>query len=114
MAYSVTQRTNEIGIRMALGATRKDILALVLRHGSLLAFTGIGLGLIVSAAATRLLTTLLFNVAPTDPQTFLGVALLLVVVALGVLRPRTARHPRRSDGGAALRMTAVATCKDCW
>ena len=102
MAYSVTQRTNEIGIRMALGATRKDILTLVLRHGSLLAFAGIGLGLIVSAAATHLLASLLFNVAPTDPQTFLSVALLLVLVALGACYV-PARRATRVDPMVALR-----------
>jgi predicted permease len=102
MAYSVTQRTNEIGIRMALGATRKNILTLVLKHGSLLAFTGIGLGLLVSAAATRLLKSLLFSVAPTDPQTFVGVALLLVVVALGACYI-PARRATRVDPMVALR-----------
>ncbi len=102
MAYSVTQRTNEIGVRMALGATRKDILTLVLKHGSLLAFAGIGLGLLVSAAATRLLTSLLFSVTPSDPQTFLGVALLLVVVALGACYI-PARRATRVDPMVALR-----------
>jgi putative ABC transport system permease protein len=102
MAYSVTQRTNEIGVRMALGATGKDILALVLKRGSLLAFAGIALGLIVSAAATRLLTTLLFDVAPTDPQTFLGVALLLVIVTLGACYV-PARRATRVDPLVALR-----------
>jgi putative ABC transport system permease protein len=82
MAYSVTQRRNEIGIRMALGARREDILRLVLRQGSMLALTGIGLGLIASVFMTRVLSGLLFAVGPTDPQTFLAVALLLVGVAL--------------------------------
>jgi putative ABC transport system permease protein len=82
MAYSVTQRRNEIGIRMALGARREDILRFVLRQGSMLALTGIGLGLIASAFITRALSSLLFAVGPTDPQTFLAVALLLLSVAL--------------------------------
>jgi putative ABC transport system permease protein len=82
MAYSVTQRRNEIGIRMALGARREDILRLVLRQGSMLALTGIGVGLIASVFMTRVLSGLLFAVGPTDPQTFLAVALLLVGVAL--------------------------------
>jgi putative ABC transport system permease protein len=82
MAYSVTQRTNEIGIRMALGAKRKDVFRLVLRQGLTLALIGVGLGLIASVFMTRVLSGLLFAVGPTDPQTFLAVAVLLVSVAL--------------------------------
>jgi putative ABC transport system permease protein len=82
MAYSVTQRRNEIGIRMALGAGREDILKLVLRQGSMLVLTGVGLGLIASVFMTRVLSGLLFAVGPTDPQTFIAVALLLAGVAL--------------------------------
>ena len=81
-AYSVTQRRNEIGIRMALGARREGILSLVLRQGLMLALTGIGLGLIASLLMTRVLSGVLFAVGPTDPQTLLAVVLLLVGVAL--------------------------------
>jgi putative ABC transport system permease protein len=67
---------------MALGATRESILRLVLRQGSLLALAGIGLGLVASILVTRLLSSLLFDVSPSDPMTFLTVASLLVGVAL--------------------------------
>jgi putative ABC transport system permease protein len=82
MAYSVTQRRTEIGIRMALGATREDILRLVLRRGSALAFTGAAIGLLSSMAASRLLSSMLFAVSPKDPTTFFAVAVLLLSVAL--------------------------------
>jgi putative ABC transport system permease protein len=82
MAYSVTQRINEIGIRVALGATRSNILSVILKRGSLLALYGIGIGLIASLALSRLLSTFLFGVRPTDPVTFLAVAAILAAVAL--------------------------------
>ena len=81
MAYTVTQRTIEIGIRIALGARRGDVLRLVLRQGLILAFIGVGCGLIASVFMTRVLSGLLFAVGPTDPETFLAVAVLLVSVA---------------------------------
>lgn len=82
MAYAVTQRTREMGIRMALGAQQRDVLRLVLRQGMLLAGIGIVLGLGGALAATRLLASLLYGVTPTDPTTLAGVVLLLGVVAL--------------------------------
>jgi putative ABC transport system permease protein len=82
MAYSVTQRINEIGIRVALGATRADILTLILRRGALLALCGIAVGLVASVALSRLLTSFLFGVRPTDPLTFSAVAATLAAVAL--------------------------------
>ena len=82
IAYSVTQRRTEIGIRMALGATREDILRLVLRRGSGLAMAGVAIGLLASMAASRLLSSMLFAVSPKDPETFLAVAFLLISVAL--------------------------------
>ncbi|MBA3322615.1 MAG: ABC transporter permease [Pyrinomonadaceae bacterium] len=82
MAWSVAQRTNEIGIRMALGAQSKDVLQLVIKRGMALAFIGVFVGLVASIALTRLLKSLLFGVSATDPLTFAGVALLLVAVAL--------------------------------
>jgi putative ABC transport system permease protein len=82
MAYTVGQRANEIGLRMALGASSSDVLRLVLGQGLLLAAIGLAIGLAGAAAATRLLTSLLFEVKPTDPLTYAGVAALLAVVAL--------------------------------
>ncbi len=82
VSYSVAQRTREIGIRMALGAKQSDVLRLVLAEGFRLAILGVVLGLAGAFAATRVLTNLLFQVKPTDPMTFIGLSLLLALVAL--------------------------------
>jgi putative ABC transport system permease protein len=82
MTYSVAQRRQELGIRMALGATAKDVLQLIVGHGMRLVALGIALGVVGALAASRLLTTLLFRVSPVDAFTFVGVALLLLLVAL--------------------------------
>jgi len=82
IAWTVRQRTREIGVRMALGAQRRAVLALVLGRGLKLAGAGIVLGLIGAISSTQLLRSLLFGVGPTDPITFVVVPLLLVVVAL--------------------------------
>lgn len=82
MAYTVSQRTHEIGIRMALGAQREDVLKQVLREGAQLAALGLALGLVGSLAAARLIATLLFGVKPTDPLTFAAVAVVRASVAL--------------------------------
>ena len=82
MNYSATQRTQEIGIRMALGAKPGDILRLVVGHGMKLTVAGIALGVIASLGLTRVMTNLLFGVTATDLPTFLGVSALLTVVAL--------------------------------
>jgi len=82
MSYSVTQRTHELGIRIALGAKTRDVLKLVLGRGLALTLTGIVLGLVASLALTRFLSSLLFGVSATDPATFGGLALLLITVAL--------------------------------
>jgi putative ABC transport system permease protein len=82
MAYMVTERTNEIGIRMALGAQIKDVIRLVIGRGIKLAFIGIVIGMGGALALTRLMRTLLFGVSTTDPLTFAAIAILLMVVAV--------------------------------
>jgi putative ABC transport system permease protein len=82
MSYVVSLRTNEIGIRMALGAQSGDIWRLVIGRGAQLAFAGVAFGLVGAFALTKLISSLLYGVKPSDPATFFGVALLLVSVAL--------------------------------
>ena len=82
MSYAVTQRTHEVGIRMALGAQRRDVVGLILRQGLRLTLSGIAIGLIAAWAATRLLINMLYGVSATDMSTFAGVSLLLIGVAL--------------------------------
>jgi len=82
MSYSVSQRTREIGIRMALGPQRRDVLQLVIRQGMLLTMVGVGLGLAGSFGLTRLISSLLFGVSATDIGTFGAVSSLLFVIAL--------------------------------
>jgi len=82
MSYAVTQRTHEIGIRMAIGAQSRDVFQMILGQGMLLALIGIGLGLVGAFALTRLMATMLFGVEPTDPTTFAVIAFLLTAVAL--------------------------------
>jgi putative ABC transport system permease protein len=82
MAYSVSQRTHEIGVRMALGAQPRDVLRMVIAQGLLLICTGMAVGLAAAFLLTRFLAGLLFNVSPRDPVTFAGVTLLLALVAL--------------------------------
>jgi putative ABC transport system permease protein len=82
ISYSVTQRTNEFGIRVALGAQSRDVLALVVRQSMLLILTGTVIGLAASFALTRLLSSLLFGVSATDLPTFAIVSLVLIAVAM--------------------------------
>jgi putative ABC transport system permease protein len=82
ISYAVSQRTREIGVRLALGAGRRDILKLIVGQGLGLTLAGVALGLLASFALTRWLESLLFGVSNTDPLTFAGVALLLTLVAL--------------------------------
>jgi putative ABC transport system permease protein len=102
IAYSVAERTQEMGIRLALGAERGDILRLVLRQGLVLALSGIALGLAGSFAVTRLLGSLLYHVSTTDPLTFAAGSVLFVVVAL-VASYVPARRATRVDPIIALR-----------
>jgi predicted permease len=102
IAYSVTQRTQELGIRIALGAQRRDVLRLVLAQGTRLTLLGVAIGILAALAFSRLLATLLFGVSATDPLTFAGVAGLLVVVALAACFI-PARRATRVDPIVALR-----------
>ena len=102
VAYSVTRRTQEIGVRMALGARRGDVLRLVVGEGARLAMLGVGIGIAASFVVTRLLSSLLFGVSATDPITFASVAMLLSLVAL-VASYIPARRAMGLDPNIALR-----------
>jgi len=82
MAYTVTQRKHEIAVRMALGAKSNQVLQMVLKEGLLLASLGVGIGLVGAFALTRLMSSLLYEVKPTDAQTFASVSALFILIAL--------------------------------
>jgi predicted permease len=102
VAFSVTRRTQEIGIRMALGARRSDVLRLILGEGARLVVLGVAIGIAASFVITRLLSSLLFGVRATDPIAFAGVAVLLALVAL-LASYIPARRAMRLDPNTALR-----------
>jgi hypothetical protein len=102
ISYIVTQRRKEIGVRIALGAQRSDVLGMVLRQGALLSGLGVATGAVASLAMTRLLEGLVFGVSTADPLAFLGVIMLLVSVAL-VASWVPARRAARVDPLLALR-----------
>jgi ABC-type antimicrobial peptide transport system permease subunit len=81
MAYGVNQRTQELGIRIALGARSSSVQAMVLRQGLAMTLTGLGLGLVGTLGLTRLLTSLLYGVSPSDPRVLGGAVLVLAVVS---------------------------------
>jgi putative ABC transport system permease protein len=102
MAYSVAQRTHEIGVRMALGARREDVLGLVLQQGTWIVVVGEFIGIIAALVAAHAVSRLLFGVSPSNPWTIAGAALLLMLVAtLASYVP--ARRAIRVDPLVALR-----------
>jgi ABC-type antimicrobial peptide transport system permease subunit len=102
VSYSVAQRTREIGLRRALGAKESDVLKLVIGEGFFVISIGLALGLLVAFGATRLIAGFLYGVAPTDPLTFVGVPVLLGLIALGACYI-PARRATKVDPLVALR-----------
>jgi ABC-type antimicrobial peptide transport system permease subunit len=102
ISYLVGQRTHEIGVRMALGAERSDVLRLVIGHGARMAFVGVAIGIGAALGLTRLMANQLFGVSAHDPLTFAGVAMLLIVVAVAASYI-PARRAMRIDPMIALR-----------
>jgi putative ABC transport system permease protein len=102
MSYAVTERTHEIGVRMALGAKREDVLGLVVGQGFKLTLIGVALGVGGALGLTRFLSSLLYDVRPTDPLTLVAVSLLLSAVAL-VASYIPARRATKVDPMEALR-----------
>ena len=102
ISRSVTQRTNEIGVRMALGATWTDITRMVVGEGMVLAVAGVFLGIALSYAATRVLSAFLFGIRPTDALSFAGASISLLLFAL-LASYLPARKASRIDPAVALR-----------
>ena len=102
MSYAVSQRTHEIGVRVALGAQLRDVLSLVVRRGVVLTVLGLGIGLIGAFLVTRVLAGVLFGVSPTDPASYIGISLVLFTVGL-VASYVPARRAARVEPAVALR-----------
>jgi putative ABC transport system permease protein len=102
MSYAVSRRTNEIGIRVALGASRGDVLVLIVRQALLLALVGSVIGIVGALSLSRLMASQLYGVRPTDPVTFVAVAALLMIVSLAASYI-PARRAMRVDPMIALR-----------
>ena len=102
MAYAVGERTQEIGVRMALGATARDVVSMVVGRGLRLVTIGLVIGLAGAVLFARLIQTQLYGVSPTDPMTFAGAALVLIVVAM-MAAWLPARRAARIDPSLALR-----------
>jgi ABC-type antimicrobial peptide transport system permease subunit len=102
IAYTVSQRRQEIGVRMALGASKEDVLRLVVRQGATLAVIGVTIGLAAALATTRVLKNMLYGVSATDAATFVIVPLVLMAVAL-LASYIPARRAARVDPMSALR-----------
>ncbi len=104
IAYMVSRRSLEIGIRMALGAQRRDVLRMVLGHGMILALAGIVIGLGGALAATRAMRTLLFEVSPSDPWTLAAARPIRRRRCRSLLHPCAPRRARRPDDDSASRL----------
>jgi ABC-type antimicrobial peptide transport system permease subunit len=102
LSYVVSQRTGEIGVRMALGASAGDVRRLILGRGATVSLLGLGLGLVGAIALSRTLSSVLFEVRPTDPATYASVSVLLLLVALAASYV-PARRASRQDPTEALR-----------
>ena len=109
----MAQRTHEFGIRQALGATRGDILRLVMVSGAAMTIAGLAAGLALAAASTRLLGSLLYGVAPFDPVTFAAVAGILAVASAGAVYLPAYRATRVSGGRPSRRLTTFPVSDPC-
>ncbi len=103
VAYAATRRTREVGIRLTLGAQQREVRGMFLRHGLVLTCIGIAIGLAAAAGLTRVMTSLLFDVSPVDPLTYIAVALVLMTATL-LASYIPARRISRVDPAVAMRV----------